>query len=169
MIRRQQRGDRLHDDLFFVVGRHDDGDGRTVAGVINRVPLAPLLDDRQRADEQQPADAEGDAGQEEPADQLDDEVDQVEGGPVGHRLPLRACVDERHHLVARLAEQVRDADELEAALAQLTDEQRQRGDGLGAVAARIMQQDDVAGGVRVGRASHHRVNDLVHAGPLPVF
>ena len=76
----------------------------------------------------------------------------------------------RHHLIMAQPGQCGDGDDLVARRLQPRDDRRQRGHRLGAVAAAIVQQDDVGAAVR--RAGLHRLQRVIDdggdAGGLPV-
>ncbi len=61
----------------------------------------------------------------------------------GRRQPF-AQVERRHGLRPRLADQIRGQDQLETRCAQSVDDARQRFDRVAAIAATVVQQDDVA-------------------------
>ena len=86
-------------------------------------------------------------------------------------LRQRAGRQRRHGLFAAEPGQRRDGDEVVAPRAQAVDDARQRGHRLRAFAAGVVQQHHLAGTLRVagGDLGQHVVDDLVHAGPLPVF
>ncbi len=67
--------------------------------------------------------------------------------------------ERRHQLRARLAEQLRDGDDLESRRAQAVDNLRQGLHGVAAIAAAVMQQHDVAA-VRA-RLLEHALHDHV--------
>ena len=142
IVRRQQGGDGLVDDLRLVVGGDDDADDGRIGRVKDPGPFAPRLDRREDAHEDHPADAQRDRQQEQDREARPDPVAQVEDRPV-HRHAPGTHGGEQDGL--GLADQGRDRHERVAPRLQALDDQRQRLDRLGPrVPARIMQQDSVA-------------------------
>src|SRR6516162_5084916 len=82
----------------------------------------------------------------------------------------RVWGDGRHRLIAAQARELRYAHELVALGPQRINQLRQRRDGLGSVAARIVQQDDVAPyvGIRISDLLDDTPNDIVGGRPLPI-
>ena len=139
MIRSQQRYYGLKDDLFFVECRYDHGNSRAIARIVDRVPLTPVLDDRKGPDKHQPAGAEHDTDQEQVLNCADDEINRRERRAPRPCLPPHFCGHQGHHLIARLAHQIADGDQLKPVSAQLGDQLGQRLNRLRAIASRVMQ------------------------------
>ncbi len=118
-------------------------DLRLIFGMVERRGTQ-FFDQRQQADDQRaPADQQ-DSRDENERDPAAQPAEHVEDESVGaHQQPF-AVGQRRHHLRARLAEQIGDGNELVALGAQAIDDLRQRRHGVAAVAAAVVHQDDVA-------------------------
>ena len=160
-----QLGIHAHQDAFdgaadhqrFVVRGDDHRDRRHEAGVEAAAARAVLLNDGQHGVEQRAQGREVNRREEEAADPPQDHALDVEGARFEFRpapLVLRWI---GHQVVARLADQFGELDESVAARAGTGNDLRQGGDGGSAVAAAVVQQDDVA----VLQGVQHLVDDLL--------
>src|SRR5581483_4662003 len=86
-----------------------------------------------------------------------------EAEAVEPRRPALAGRDGGHHLGARLADEARDGNDLEAAGAQALNDDGQGAQGFGAVAAAVVQQDDVAAALVAGLAGREMAEEAVRA------
>src|SRR5271156_2245308 len=155
----KRRADRIDDDRFLVIGRNHNGDVRLVFGMVRRVGPEFFCKRQQPdyksscADEQNPCDEyERDAGT-EPAEGFKGE------GIGASKQPLFVS-ERRHHLGARLAQQSCHRNEFETLGAQAVNNLRQRDEGVTAVSAPVMHQDDISlAGLGIG---HHALDDGIH-------
>ena len=97
-----------------------------------------------RPDNERAAADQQNSGHEDESDARAEPAEHFKNKSVGaHQQPFLVR-ERRHHLRARLAQQVGNGDEFVAFGAQPVNNLRQRGDGVGAISAAIVHQDDVA-------------------------
>ena len=142
--------DRQRDHFFFIVSR--DQDGHRLAGMRDRrhrgVAPGKAVEQRQPAQHQKPRHAKYDRADEAVIKKLADErqaekYDAVGVQHHGQRQP-------GHHLVIGETTQLRDRHEAIAFRPHAIDQDGKQLDGLGAVAAGIMHQHDIAAQIGVG-------------------
>ena len=167
LVPRAKQGlDAVDDDALLVVGRYDDGKARQPTRERGQRLLDARLPVGDEGDDEQPPDAEHDAGHEQELQEAIEgahqrEADAVDVGNDGARI-----VERRHQLVALQAQQLVDRDEAIAVRTELIDDLRKCRDRLRAVAATVVEKHDIAAppmGVR-DRAP----NDLLDARAPPV-
>ncbi len=139
---------------------------------------------RQGGQHQGTRDAEEDGDDEQPFQQAVHRGQEQEQADVETDLQQFVALQRRHDLVLGQAQQIIDRDELIAFLLQGLDDRRQRLDRLGADAAAVVHQDDLAGvafvdillaggAVHDGRigmnAVQHVLDHLSRAGSLPIL
>ncbi len=133
------------DDLLLVVGGDDDGDARLVVGRGVVFARAQAVDDGEDADDDEARAHQDVADEEDADDDVVEEGDEEEGDGVDEGEPvLLPAGDGGHDLLAGLADELADGDDLVAAGAEGLDEHGQGGHGGGAVAAAVVEQDDGA-------------------------
>src|SRR5882762_8695285 len=103
-----------------------------------------LLDQRQQADHQSASTYQKDAEDEDDANEETKVLKNRENESVGASFKLFFRGERQHHLRARFSDQVRNGNELVALCAKRVDNLRQRGKGLAAVAAAVVQKNNIA-------------------------
>ena len=159
IIGSKRRANRIHDHRFFVVSGDQNADLRLIFGMVERSG-AQLFDQGEQADDQRaPADQQN-AREKNERDPVTQPAEHIEGESIGaHHQPF-AVGQRRHHVGAALAEQVGNLNEFVALRAQPIDDQRQRRNGVAAVAAAVVHQDDVA--AVVFGLLDHTLDDRLH-------
>src|SRR6266850_2522845 len=142
-VREKDRSDGLHDDVFFIVRGNQDGNAR---GRVRHdgVVRTQFLDESEQTDDYgAPAD-EDDAENENDADEKTRPLKQRENKPVGARFEAFFGREGRHHFRACFSEQIRNRNELVPSGAQRVDDLGKSCHGLGAIAAAVVQENDIA-------------------------
>src|SRR6267143_1070392 len=103
-----------------------------------------LLDQRQQADHQSASTYQKDAEDEDDANEETEVLKNRENESVGASFKLFFRRERQHHLRARFSDQVRNGNELVALCAKRVDNLRQRGKGLAAIAAAVVQKNNIA-------------------------
>ena len=140
----EHRTHRALDHLLLVVGRDQHGDRRAIVGI--EAGLAPVeaVIDGERADQDQPSGHQYVADKENEDDERLHQSEQRKVQAIDPGRPALIGRDGRHHLGARLAHQFGDRYDLVAAFLQAIQDHAQRFDRLAAIAAAVVQQNDVA-------------------------
>src|SRR6266403_177428 len=103
-----------------------------------------LLDQRQQADHQSASTYQKDSEDEDDANEETEVLKQPEDESVGAGFKLFFRGEWQHHLRARFSDQVRNGNELVALFAKRVDDLWQRGKGLAAIAAAVVQKNNIA-------------------------
>src|SRR5882724_8903825 len=147
-VRRENGKDSLDDDTLFVVRGNEYGDGGLRIGH-DRAIGAHFFNDSQDADDEGPAADENDTGDENGGDEEARPMVNAEDEAVGTSLPTLLGGKRNEYLRTGFVDEVRDGDEVVALRAELVNDSVQDEKSLGAIAAAIVEQDDVTV-VRVG-------------------
>src|SRR5467141_1234752 len=103
-----------------------------------------LLDQRQQADHQSASTYQKDAEDEDDANEETEVLKNPEDESVGASFKLFFRGERQHDLRARFPDQVRSRNELVALCAKSVDDLWQRGKGLAAIAAAVVQKNNIA-------------------------
>src|SRR3984957_17771724 len=152
----EDRCDRLQDDGFLVVRRHQDGHARR-RNQRHEMVGAQFFDEREEADDERPAADQHDTDDEDRRDSRAQPAIDSEDEAIGARLPALHRGERHHYFGARLADQVGDGNKLVTLDAQRVDDFRQSLHGVIALAAAVVEQDDVA----VFGLAHDIVDDFL--------
>src|SRR5487761_462597 len=144
-VTRSERGtNRVHDDSLFVIGGNEHADHGLIVGMIFRRG-AKLFGESEKADEKGASADKRDAGDENKGDGQTQPVEQVEDEGIRFGEEMFLIAQRGHHLGASLIEELGNGDEGVALGFQLVNDLREGRDGVAAVAAPVVQHNDVAG------------------------
>ncbi len=164
----QRRAHRALNDLLFVVSGNEHRDRRLVRRVEGRPP-ANAIEDGQRANQHQARAHQHIADEEDEDDEHREAREQGEAEAVDPCRPLFPARQRRHHVGPRLAQQIRNRNQLVTFGAQLIDDDGERLHGFAAVTAAVMQKNDVAAleiaGFARRQVGHHVLHNLVGGAP----
>ncbi len=119
------------------------------------------MHDRERRDRERSHRDHDDGSQADRGDHEAQRAKRVEDQHVGPCHPAIASAEARHRVAARLPEQRRDRDQLEAGVAKPVDQAGQGGHRIPPIASAVVQQHDVA--VSITCLLEHRCDDLLGA------
>src|SRR2546430_1496581 len=124
-----------------------------------------LLDQRQQADHQSASTYQKDTEDEDDANEETEVLKNPEDESVGSGFKLFFGGQRQHHLRAGFPDQVRSRNELVALFAKRVDDLRQRGKGLAAIPAAVVQKNYIA----FVRLPQNAVNNLFSGNRLAVL
>src|SRR5882672_7403885 len=139
----KNRRDGLHDDVFFIVRGNQDSNARRRVrhdGMVRE----QFLDESEQTDDYGASADEDDAENKNDADEETRPLKECENKSVGARFEALFGGEGRHHFRACFSEQIRNRNELVSLRAQRVDDLRQSRDGLRAIAAAVVQENDIA-------------------------